>query len=241
MRRETQNVLLVLLGGALAKIAVDGTFLRYVKPSLQPWLLATGVLIVALAVVAIVRDLRAGGSGENHEHEHAARSPWMLVLPVLAIFLIAPPALGASSVDTTSTRSVAQSSATVNQQFPPLPTGDAPPLLMVDFVQRAVFDADGSLDGREVTLTGFTVADAAGRTDLARLTIGCCAADALPVRVALDGGDREAELDALPSDAWLVVRGTLQPGTATPDNNYVPTLTVTGLERTAAPEDPYEY
>ena len=42
MRRETQNVLLVLLGGALLKIALTGTYLRYVKPSLFPWLVLAG-------------------------------------------------------------------------------------------------------------------------------------------------------------------------------------------------------
>ena len=38
MRRETANVLLVLLGGALLKIAWNDTYLRYVKPSLLPFL-----------------------------------------------------------------------------------------------------------------------------------------------------------------------------------------------------------
>jgi len=32
VRRVLQNVLLALLGGALLKIASDGTYLRYVKP-----------------------------------------------------------------------------------------------------------------------------------------------------------------------------------------------------------------
>jgi len=48
VRRETANVLLVLLGGALLKIAWNDTYLRYVKPSLLPFLVATGVVIVAL-------------------------------------------------------------------------------------------------------------------------------------------------------------------------------------------------
>ena len=51
MRRETQNILLVLLGGALLKLALTGTYLRYVKESLQPWLVVTGGVMVVLALV----------------------------------------------------------------------------------------------------------------------------------------------------------------------------------------------
>ncbi|NUT92183.1 MAG: DUF1980 domain-containing protein, partial [Saccharothrix sp.] len=60
MRRETQNILLVLLGGALLKLALSGTYLRYVKESLQPWLVVTGGIMILLAVVSIARDLKAG-------------------------------------------------------------------------------------------------------------------------------------------------------------------------------------
>lgn len=40
MRRETQNILLVLLGGALLKIGITGDYLQYVKPAQLPWVLA---------------------------------------------------------------------------------------------------------------------------------------------------------------------------------------------------------
>ena len=65
MRRETQNVLLVLVGGVLIKIVLDGSYLRYVTPWSAPALLAGGVVIVGLALVAIVRDVRAdAGPGQ---------------------------------------------------------------------------------------------------------------------------------------------------------------------------------
>ncbi|HEY0499884.1 MAG TPA: TIGR03943 family protein, partial [Kutzneria sp.] len=57
MRRETQNILLVLLGGALLKIALNGTYLNYVKPALQPWLIVSGAIMVLLAGVAITTDI----------------------------------------------------------------------------------------------------------------------------------------------------------------------------------------
>src|SRR5205823_7116099 len=122
----TTNILLVLVGGALIKITLDGTYLRYVKPTVRPWVLAAGIVIVLLAALAIIRDVRAArpaGDHDDHGHHHAHRAVWLLFLPVLAIFTIAPPALGADSV----LRSGGRVAPTVAQQgkaaFPPLPAG----------------------------------------------------------------------------------------------------------------------
>lgn len=44
------------------------------------------------------------GDGDGHGHDHA-RAPgiaWMLLLPVLAVFVVAPPALGAYTVETSA-------------------------------------------------------------------------------------------------------------------------------------------
>lgn len=57
MKRETQNILLILLSGALLKIAFNGDYLRYVKPSQQPWIIAGGGVMAALGLLAILRDL----------------------------------------------------------------------------------------------------------------------------------------------------------------------------------------
>lgn len=45
MKRETQNLLLLLIGGAVLWIALDGSYPRYVKPSLYPFLLFSGVVL----------------------------------------------------------------------------------------------------------------------------------------------------------------------------------------------------
>ncbi len=60
MSRGTQNALLLLVGLSVAVMAIKGSYLHYVKPSLLPWLIAAAVVLVALAVVAIVQDLRHG-------------------------------------------------------------------------------------------------------------------------------------------------------------------------------------
>lgn len=229
MRRETQHVLLVLLGGALLRIAADDTYLRYVRPSHRWLLLGAGAVIVALAVVALARDLRGHVPADDHDHP-GSHVPWLLLTPVLVIALVAPPALGADSVNRAGARNAVVQDGDV---FPPLATD--PELTVAEFVQRAAWDTSGSLDGREVTLTGFTVRRGAA-VELARLTIACCAADARPNRVRLVG-----DMGDPPQDTWLRVRGTVQTGSATAATGYVPAMTVTSVQVVDAPPDPYEY
>ncbi|MDX3192138.1 TIGR03943 family protein [Streptomyces sp. MN03-5084-2B] len=239
MKRETQNILLILLGGALVKIAVNGDYLRYVKPAQQPWIIAGGAVMVLLGAVAIVRDLvvsRKAVADEHDGHAHSARPAWLLLVPVLAVFLIAPPALGADSVIRTEARAPSSAAVANAAAFPPLPAGNVVPLSVNEFVTRAGWDSAGTLNGRTVSLTGFVV-HTDGSTLLARLVISCCAADAFPVTVRLRGG----QADHLASDAWIQVTGQVVPGTATKDNSYTPDFAPASLTSVPTPKDPYEY
>ncbi len=280
MRRETQNILLVLLGGALLKIALNGTYLNYVKPALQPWLILSGAIMVLLAGVAIVTDIlkarrthsqaaaddrvpatvAAGAAAADATHDHpvapdrevapahshddghghahgAARSAWMLLMPVLAIFLIAPPALGADSVNRAGGRTVAseqRQDQVIKTKFPPLPAGSVVPMRMADVATRAAWDSTNSLNGRTLELTGFVVHDAAG-VYVARLVITCCAADAMPVKARLDG------VEGLADDEWITVTGQVRPNSAVQADNYVPVFDATTVKKIGTPSDPYEY
>jgi uncharacterized repeat protein (TIGR03943 family) len=235
VRRETQNVLLVLLGGALCKIAWNGSYLRYVKPSVLPFLVSAGVVILALGLFSIARDMRAGRAAPDHHDHGGGRSPWLLVLPVLAIFLVAPPALGA---DTVSRSARALAPRQPSFAFPPLPAGSAPALRMSDFVTRAVWDDAGSLHGRQIRLIGFVVHGAQDVTYLGRLVMACCAADVTPVKVRLEG---YRGLAVLPQDGWFEVRGQVVPASARSNTHFTPTLTVSELHPVPAPTEPYEF
>lgn len=238
MKRETQNVLLVLLGGALLKIALTGTYLRYVKPGQQVWLIAAGTIMVVLAFVAIARDIMAKKPAvpDLHEHTHGgfqSHSTWLLVLPVLAIFL-APPALGEDAVNRAAERTPPLRST--DYSFPALPEGDVVDQRVMDFVERAAWDKKGTLNDRNVRLTGFIVHND-NATYLARLSIGCCAADAYPVKVKLDGQG----MTTLMSDTWVTAVVRYRPGTSTKESRHVPTVTVTDVRAVPEPPDPYEY
>jgi uncharacterized repeat protein (TIGR03943 family) len=155
---------------------------------------------------------------------------------VLAIFLIAPPALGADKVARSGDRSVAAQPNEPSVGFSALPDGEAPLLKIGDAVTRAVWDDGGSLQGRQIRLVGFVSKGSDGATYLARLVIGCCAADATPVKVKLDG-----QVADYAPDTWLEVRGEIQSGTATEANGYSPTFTVASATPVTAPPDPYEF
>lgn len=251
MRRETQNVLLILFGGALLKLAFSGDYLRYVKPQHQGWMIGGGVAMLLLGVVAIVRDLRAGDRTEaeaveeagevaahhDHEHHHAQRSAWLLLVPVLAVLFVAPPALGADSV----TRSL--DGGNINSRdpssmeaYPPLPAGKVTPMPISEFQARAVWDDKKSLHERTVSLRGF-VTHQGSKTYVARMVIGCCAADGYPVMVRLGGSDFSGFKD----DEWITVTGQYVPGSANEKTRNVPELQVEEITRAAQPNDPYEY
>ena len=247
MKREVQNVLLLLFGGAIVKISLDGSFVRYVKPSLHPYLLIAGVLIVALAAASIFADIRRGRPVSEHEgHDHDARPYWLLLVPIAVVLLLAPPALGVSSV---GDRSVAAVSSTEKAPFPPLPEGQSPDVPLLDVVQRAVRDSEGSLDGREISVTGFAVATANGGSprvdgttdciDLARVLIICCAADARSIRIHLD--TNSAALQTVPDGTWLQLTGIVDASTATEATAFTPTMTVSTAQRIDPPTNTYAY
>ena len=66
----------------------------------------------------------------------------------------------------------------------------------------------GTLDGRLVTVSAFTMKDAA-ETDLARVVIVCCAADAQPARIHFAGAPA-AVASGVPEDTWLEIEGRVR-------------------------------
>jgi uncharacterized repeat protein (TIGR03943 family) len=238
VRRETQNILLVLLGGALLKISFTGAYLRYVRPQHQWLLILAGAVMLTLAVVSIVREIRGRDVSIGHEdHDHPARSAWLLVLPVLAVFLVAPPALGSDSVQRAADAAPRVTSADEGmERYPPLPRGDVVALPLSEFRERAAWDSGHSLDERAIRLTGFVVHEDRD-TYLARVAISCCAADAYPIKVLLADGD----VPRLPDDSWVQAVVRVQPGSSTKANEYIPSATVLSVRKIAEPADPYEH
>ena len=156
----------------------------------MPWLAAVAVLLIALAFSAIIRDLRRECHDDTEPNEHPSHAHlrgigWLLALPVILLAFVAPPALGAQAA---APLAVTLSPNELRQPFPPLPAGRAPEISLKDVIKRAALDSAGTLNSRLITVIGFTLKDGNG-TDLARITIFCCAADAQLGRLHLRGAE----------------------------------------------------
>ncbi len=235
MSRGAQNLVLLLIGLSTAVMLVKGTYLNYVKPGLLPWLAAAAAVLIVLGLIAIVRDLRHADVDEDgHGHSHQPWLGWLLLVPIAMVAFVVPPALDARGASAAPAVSQPQRRA-----FPPLPAGDAPTVSLPEVVMRAAADSTNSLEGRAITLTGFTL-HRSGGVDLGRVVIVCCAADAQLARVHLTGPGA-AEAARHPEDTWLRIRGQIVPGSSHPDDGFIPTMTVTDVTGIDKPANTYAY
>ncbi|TGN74815.1 TIGR03943 family protein [Streptomyces bauhiniae] len=227
MNRQAQAAVMFLLGGALLHAGTTDLYLRYVKSGLRPLVLAAGVVLIAAALATVWYERKRAAVGGAHREPRVA---WLLVLPVLALILIAPPALGSYSAVRTGT------ALQPPYGLDPLPASNPVRLSVVDYASRAAYTH--SLRGRTVRVTGFLALDAHGTPYLVRMALNCCAADAQPVKIALTG-----QLPpVLRPDAWMEVTGVYAPRvTRDPVNNgVIPYLRVTSARPVATPADPYD-
>ena len=98
MNRDVGAVILVLVGSSVLRIAGDGTYLRYVKESLHPWLMASGVLLVVLGLLAlaglavllsICSEADAFVAASLGQFSLTARLAFLVVGPMVDIKLVA--------------------------------------------------------------------------------------------------------------------------------------------------------
>ena len=230
MNRLAQTALLFLLGATLLHAGTTDLYLRYVKEGLRPLVLVAGAVLIVTAAATLWYDRR---TAPTHDHHREPRISWLLTLPVLALILVAPPALGSYSAAHTGT------ALTKPFGFPALPTGDAPlHLAVADYAGRAIYDDGRALRDRELKITGFVTLDREGAPYLVRMGLNCCAADAQPVKIALTGNVPPV----LRPDTWLEITGTYTPRrTKDPVNDGpIPYLEVTTARPVPTPHDPYD-
>ncbi|CCK28546.1 hypothetical protein BN159_4167 [Streptomyces davaonensis JCM 4913] len=225
---QAQAALLFLLGASLLHAGTTDLYLRYVKSGLRPLILLAGAVLIATALATVWYERKS-----THPHTHREpRITWLLSLPVLALILVAPPALGSYSAVRTGT---------ALQQpygYADLPTSGTLRLALTDYAARAAYDEGRTLRNRQVEITGFVATPRSGPPYLVRMTLNCCAADAQPVKIALTG----EVPPVLRPDTWLRVTGTYTPGTTEDPVNGapIPYLKVTEATPVTAPKDPYD-
>lgn len=238
MTRETENSILLLVGMATGIITITGTFTRYVKPTLLPWLAASAILLIALALISIVRDIRRGSAAEpdHDDHTHRASAVWLLIVPIAVLGFIVPPAIAPQA----ATPSVTEvSSPAERRPFPALPGERAPAISLPEVLVRIARDSANTLDGRLITVTGFTFKED-GRTDLARVVIICCAADASLARIRISGPAAQ-QIENYPENTWLRVEAEVPAGQTFSRNGPIAVMEVFSATRIDPPANLYEY
>jgi uncharacterized repeat protein (TIGR03943 family) len=248
VNRQAQAVVLFLVGGAMVHAGSTDLYLRYVKAGLQPMVIGAGVVLIVAALATVWYERKLSRTGPDYKADahdkdmdahdnggHIHREPrvsWLLVLPLFALILVAPPALGSYSALRTGTALQAPLA------YAPLPSGDPVRLSLVDYAGRAAYDHGRSLGNRRIVITGFVALDGKGTPYLVRMALNCCAADAQPVKVGLTGRIPPV----LQPDTWLELTGTYtERRTEDPVNHgVIPFFDITGAKPVATPRDPYD-
>jgi uncharacterized repeat protein (TIGR03943 family) len=203
---RTQGIALALMGVVLIRLSVTGEYLRFVTPWMRWPLLGAGLVLVVLAA----RPLFGAHPGPARDstdtsHETVPRSAWLLLVPTLVVFAVAPPPLGAYLAERRADQAVTLREPDVVRA----PAGDGPLPLAVGEFQWGASQPDDpiGLAGREVELSGFVSRDDKGWyvTDL---EVFCCAADAMVMRARV-----QTDGVAPARDEWVKVVGTWVEGT----------------------------
>jgi uncharacterized repeat protein (TIGR03943 family) len=209
----------LLIGAVLLRLTFTGTYGRYVRVGMAPWLAVAGIAVFLLGLATLLRALGRSNVAGVEPHDHGPdRVGWLLLAPTLGSYGVGRGA----TVDVRAGTPV----------FDDLHAGGEPvPMTLLEFGQRA-FERDGvSFNGAEVDLTGFVAQTRDDGFELARYQIACCAADATPVVVDVTGvfGD-------IPQlDEWVTVTGVFQAG-----GDPIPRLAATVVRAIPPPNDPYE-
>lgn len=220
------GTLLALVGAVVLRLTLSGAYLRYVQNGMRPWLLIAGVALVLLGALNMARSWRRRTAEDEHEQP---REGWLLLAPIAALLLVAPPPLGSYGVDRASPVNV----RAAGHGYAALPRTNGPAVMsLLEYGQRA-FDGDGrTVRDATISLTGFVAGGAdASSFRLARYQIACCAADASAMIVKVVGIS-----GAAPSrDQWVTVTGRFHP-----TGGDIPELSALTVQPITAPEDPYE-
>lgn len=187
MNDRTQGLVLTVLSVILIRIAVTGEYLQYVTPWMRWPLLTAGLILLAISIGPAL------GWTRSVSPHPAGRAAWLLLVPIVVVFAVSPPPLGAFLAE----RRANQPASLPEPEIARLPSTAGPvPLTVGEFAWAAAQPGDPmGITGRQVTLTGF-VSGTAEEWFVTRLEIACCAADALVSRVQVTGQD------APPRDQW---------------------------------------
>lgn len=222
--------ILVAQGVVLLIVVATGRTTLYLRPSFQPLLAATAVVLIVLGVWTLV-DLGRAATGS---HSPLRAASWLAVVPVALALLAAPAPLGSWVLGSPAVSDGGGAPLVRGpQQAPTWPSLDPSATTEIgldELVDRYQIGLKAQLEGRSVKVLGMASPRPGGGWSLGRFKIYCCAADALAYQVDLEGLGQE-----LVADQWYQVTGTVR----TSSDSQEPVLEVTTLQAVPQPESPY--
>lgn len=223
----------------MGRLLWSGGFGWFVQQRMRLPLLGAAIVLVIFGAYEVISAARE----EDKDPESSRRSAgpgvgWLLLLPLVVLISVAPTGLGAAAAD----RVDAYTPTETTEQFDPLDTSNGPPEMRVfDFLERAAWDEERSLEDEVVRLEGLVVndPDIPDGFKLTRFMVSCCAADGIPLQVTLH--DTGASLE---DETWVIADVIWRPPTIPyqeqgPDS-VVEADAVSITIVPDAPNDPYE-
>jgi len=220
--RATQAIVVTLIGAVVLRLALFGGYLDYVRAWTRIPLIICGVMLVGSSIVTALRRPRDDG----HDRPRVA---WLLVLPVFVVFIVQPPSLGSYVAEHQSDQPPPKRDVTLPQAT----DGKPMRLQIFEFIETAAYNS-ASLVDRPVRLVGFVSYDDDGNWYITRLSITCCAADAVSSRVQVVGKP------APPRDTWIDLVGTWVDPHVANTAKVKPQIQVRTMRTISKPQEPYE-
>jgi uncharacterized repeat protein (TIGR03943 family) len=224
---RTQELLMTLLGVIGFKIVLTDTYLHYVNAWMKWPILAASFILVAVSM----RYLFGTSLDSDHHDIQVPAVTWLLLLPVLVLFAIAPPELGAYAAERRTAVSAPKPPITAPSNLGPRTPVKS---LLSDFTSLAQWEPANNVSYRPVILTGFVSKGPRDSWYVTRLGISCCAADAVVYRIRVVGAP------APNRDQWVQVTGTwIDPHKKVPRLGDI-AITATTVTFVAKPRNTYE-
>jgi uncharacterized repeat protein (TIGR03943 family) len=234
VKRNVAGLVVVFVGAAVVQLATSNTYLRYVKPGMRWMLLTAGAILIILAVADVLADTRKKPQADDgHGHHGLPRAAWLLLIPVFALLVVDPPALGADAAQRQSPVAAKPIAPKDNSWLANSAQGNTPVAMAVrDYAVWAVWEKE-SMKGHNFQVTGFVTPGKNGTWYVSRIGLTCCVADGTAFMIEARGQV------APPKNQWVTVTGEWAEPTKRADGN-VAALTITGVRNVAQPQNPYE-
>jgi len=238
MNRVGRAMTMFSIGAIMARLLWSGGFGFFVQQRMRiPLLLATIVLLILGTYEAVAGTREQDRDPEAANKQFGPTVGWMLALPLAVLVSVAPTGLGAAA----ASRVDAFNPTDATEIFEDLDTSDGPvQMRVIDFLDRAIWDDSGSLENVVVRLEGLVVnsPDVPDGFKLTRFMVSCCAADGIPLQVALHNRG-----PALADETWVVADVMFRPPSIPfqeTEGLWLVEADVISLTTSEFPNDPYE-